>query len=215
MSKILITGSNSNLAKQFIKLIPSNYKVTNLNKKKFNMNNLKLISNNIKFFQSFNMIFFFHAVIGNKRLDIQKSKTIIDSLKINLVSQVMISEISLNKNKNSTIFFVGSESGIKGSYDIMYGLSKSSIHHYVKERKIKYPNQRILCISPSTIIDSNLTLKRKDQYNVKKSIAANPKKRGLRSDELARVIANISFNEEYQYLTNTVIEFNGGKFARS
>ena len=80
MSKILITGSNSNLAKQFIKLIPSNYKVTNLNKKKFNMNNLKLISNNIKFFQSFNMIFFFHAVIGNKRLDIQKSKTIIDNI---------------------------------------------------------------------------------------------------------------------------------------
>ena len=42
-----------------------------------------------------------------------------------------------------------------------------------------------------------------------------PKKRGLKSKEIAKIMSNLAFNKEYQYLTNTVININGGKFARS
>ena len=71
-------------------------------------------------------------------------------------------------------FFIGSESALKGSYDIIYGLSKASINKYVEE-EINHPGQRIICLAPSTIEDTRLT-KTKDQNNVKKSLSKNPKK---------------------------------------
>jgi hypothetical protein len=83
----------------------------------------------------------------------------------------------------------------------------------VEERKIEFPRQQLLCIAPSTIIDSNMTLKRKDNYNVVKSIKNNPKKRGLRSKEISNLIYSLFF-EQTDYLTNTVIKLDGGKFAR-
>ena len=79
------------------------------------------------------------------------------------MSVIKICEIALEKNKNVKIIVLGSESGIKGSYDIVYGLMKTSLHKYVEERRINYPKQQLICISPSTIIDSRLRFKRKDK----------------------------------------------------
>ena len=58
---------------------------------------------------------------------------------------------------------------------MVYGLSKASINKYVEERQI-LKRQQLICIAPSTIIDANMTLKRKDKHNVRKSIKINPKK---------------------------------------
>ena len=102
---------------------------------------------------------------------------------------------------------------MKGSYDVVYALSKSSINKYVEERKIFYKEQQLICIAPSTIIDGKMTLKRKDQKNVRKSVKNNPKKRGLYSKEISKLIYDLSFNNT-DYLTNTVINVNGGKFSR-
>ena len=55
--------------------------------------------------------------------------------------------------------------------------------------------------------------KRKDKKNVLKSILSNPKKRGIMSFEIANLIFNI-FYKTTDYLTNTVIKVDGGKFAR-
>ena len=41
----------------------------------------------------------------------------------------------------------------------------------------------------------------------------NPKKRGLFSKEVSKLIYDISFNNT-DYLTNVVINVNGGKFSR-
>ena len=108
---------------------------------------------------------------------------------------------------------MGSESGIKGSFDIIYALAKSSLHKYVEERKILKKNQQILCIAPSTIIDSKMTLNRKDLNNVKQSIKLNPKKRGINSKEISKLIFDLSFKNT-RYITNTVIKIHGGKFSR-
>jgi len=129
------------------------------------------------------------------------------------MSVIKICEIALEKNKNVKIIVLGSESGIKGSHDIVYGLMKTSLHKYVEERRINYPKQQLICISPSTIIDSRLTFKRKDQKNILKSIRSNPKKRGIMSFEIAELIYNI-FYETTDYITNTVIKVDGGKFSR-
>ncbi len=130
------------------------------------------------------------------------------------MSQIFISEYCLQKNKNVKIFFIGSESGIKGSFDIVYGLMKTAIHKYVEERKLLYPKQKIFCIAPSTVVDSKFTKSRKDQKNVIKSINKNPKKRGVLSKEIAEIIFDIMFDKKFDYLSNTVIRLDGGKFAR-
>ena len=130
-----------------------------------------------------------------------------------MLSKIKICEISLKYNPNARIIIVGSESGLKGSYDIVYGLSKASINKYVEERQILKKGQQLICIAPSTIVDGNMTLNRKDKQNVRKSIKINPKKRGLFSKEVSKLIYDISFNNT-DYLTNVVINVNGGKFSR-
>ena len=58
-----------------------------------------------------------------------------------------------------------------------------------------------------------MTLSRKDQKNVLKSILKNPKKRGIKSKEIADLIYSI-FYDITDYMTNTVIRVDGGKFSR-
>ena len=111
------------------------------------------------------------------------------------------------------IFIIGSESGVKGSYDIIYALTKSSLNKYVEERKILSKDQQLICIAPSTIIDGKMTLNRKDIKKVKKLVKKNPKKRGLYSKEISKLIYDLSFKNT-DYLTNAVININGGKFSR-
>ena len=58
-----------------------------------------------------------------------------------------------------------------------------------------------------------MTLKRKDIKNVRKSVINNPKRRGLYAKEISKLIYDLSFNNT-DYVTNTVINVNGGKFSR-
>jgi hypothetical protein len=58
-----------------------------------------------------------------------------------------------------------------------------------------------------------MTIARKDKSNVRKSISNNPKKRGLYSKEISKLLYDLSFNNT-KYLSNTVIHVNGGKFSR-
>ena len=53
---------------------------------------------------------------------------------------------------------------------------KTAVHKYVEERKIKFPKQQLVCIAPSTIIDTKMTLKRNDK-NVIKQLTIIQKKR--------------------------------------
>ena len=87
------------------------------------------------------------------------------------------------------------------------------MHRYIEERQIIYPGQQLVGIAPSTIIDGNMTLKRKDKENVKKSINKNPKKRGVFSIEISKLIYSLVFFNT-DYISNIVIDVNGGKFSR-
>ena len=215
MSKeILITGSNSKIAKHLVKLLPKEKTIKTINSKNFALDNLYEIKNNYKYFKKFDTMIFFHSKVGTDRINFQNIEEITKAIHVNLLSQIYLSEICLKNHKNAKILFMGSESGLKGSYDIVYALMKSSIHKYVEERKILHKNQKILCLAPSTIIDSNFTKNRIDQKNVKNSLKNNPKKRGLFSKEIAEIILEIVFDKKFDYLTNTVIHLNGGKFAR-
>ena len=214
MSKqILVTGGSSKIGKEFIKLLPKNIVINNpkrsewdLSKNKFNKKQLNLIKKSDK-------IVILHSKLSSKSHLKKSLKDITNQICINLTSIIRICEIALNTNPKARIIILGSESGLKGSYDIIYALTKSSIHKYVEERKIKYKNQQLLCLAPSTISDGKMTLKRKDKKNVKKSININPKKRGIKSKEISIFIYKLLF-EITDYVSNTTIHINGGKFSR-
>jgi hypothetical protein len=210
--KILIIGKNSKIANEFLKLV-KNCSIVAPSKLEWNMRNINFVAHDIKKIINVDKILLLQSVISSKNFLRRKQKDINSQISINFLSIIKICEIALKYNKRVKIIILGSESGIKGSYDIIYGLMKSALHKYVEERKINFPGQQLICISPSTIIDAKITIKRKDKKNVLKSILSNPKKRGIMSFEIANLIFNI-FYKTTDYLTNTVIKVDGGKFAR-
>tara|TARA_B100000902_G_C27293631_1_gene908659 strand:+ start:553 stop:1200 length:648 start_codon:yes stop_codon:yes gene_type:complete len=210
---ILITGGSSKIGLNLKKLIPKSYNIFSPKSKQWDLSNLNFDKSQINLIKKCDKIFLCHSILSNKKHLLKNDQEIHRQLNINLLSKIKICEISLKYNPKVSIIIVGSESGLKGSYDIIYGLSKSSINKYVEERRILKKGQQLICIAPSTIIDGNMTLKRKDKHNVRKSIKNNPKKRGLFSKEVSKLIYDISFKNT-DYLTNTVINVNGGKFSR-
>ena len=210
---ILITGGSTKISLHLKKLISKKYNIYSPSKKSWDLSNPDFDKDKINLIKKCDKIYIFHSILSNKKHLSKNYKEIHNQLNINLLSTINICEIALSNNKNVQIFILGSESGLKGSYDIIYSLTKSSIHKYVEERKIFYKNQQLVCIAPSTIIDGKMTITRKDKSNVKKSINNNPKKRGLYSKEISKLLYDLSFNNT-KYLSNTVIHVNGGKFSR-
>ena len=211
--KILIIGKSSNISKEFLKKIPKNNFIFKPSKKIWNMKNIDFNSKKINLIKKVNKILLLHSVISSTPFLKRRSLDIVSQISVNLLSVVKICEVALQHNKKVKIIILGSESGIKGSFDIVYSLTKAAIHKYVEERKIKYPEQQLICLAPSTIIDSHMTIKRKDKRNIQKSIINNPKKRGILSKEISNLIYAL-FYEQTNYISNTVIRIDGGKFAR-
>lgn len=102
----------------------------------------------------------------------------------------------------------GYKSVIKGSYDAEYWLSKAALLSYARERKVKVQQQlKILC--PSVIGDSPMTKNRHDSAGLNELKAS--KERFLNAREVVKIS---EFAFENEYLCNTSINLNGGKFAR-
>jgi len=211
--KILIIGKTSKIAKEFIKKLSKSTSVFNPSKTEWNMKDLNFNLSKINHIKKMDKILLLQSVISATPILNRKSSDILEQVSINLLSVIKVCEIALQYNKFVKIIILGSESGIKGSFDIIYALTKAAIHKYVEERKIKYPKQQLLCIAPSTIIDANMTVKRRDGHNVVRAIKNNPKKRGVLSKEISNLIYSL-FYEQTDYLSNIVIRVDGGKFAR-
>ena len=211
--KFFITGSNCQIGKELIKILPKGSNIFKPSKKELNLENFKINRKVFETIKTCDVIILLHSIIIPKHHLNKSSNEKIKQIKINLLSTIEIAEIALKYNKKAKIFIMGSESGKKGSYDIVYALTKAALHKYIKERRILFPNQQLLGLAPSTIIDGKITIKRKDKKNVKKSIRSNPKKRGIYSYEISKFIYSlIFFNTDY--ISNTVIDIDGGKFSR-
>ena len=194
-------------------MISKRYNIFSPKRNEWDFSNLNFDKKKIDLIKKCDKIFLCHSVLSNKKHLLKSEHEIHQQININLLSKIKICEISLKYNPKARIIIIGSESGIKGSYDIIYALSKASINKYVEERKIFKKEQQLVCVAPSTILDGKMTLRRKDKHNVRKSINNNPKKRGLYSKEISKLIYDLSFSNT-DYITNTVINVNGGKFSR-
>ena len=151
-------------------------------------------------------------MLQKKRITDQTKEDISNSFFTNCISIVLLCEKLLSINSNARIIIISSESGLKGSFDETYFLSKSALNRYVEERSVG-TNQQLVSISPSTIEDSNMTIARKDKERLEQYKSMHPKKRFLSMVEVANLI-NYLFDDNSKYICNENININGGKFAR-
>ncbi|MDD1827103.1 SDR family oxidoreductase [Photobacterium sp. ZSDE20] len=215
MKDLLIFGSSSNITKELMISLKNNYDIKALgsnSKPKLNVDCLDIlnIEDELKNYEYF---VFNIGVLYPKRILEQNHDEIIHSLKLNLLYIVKCCEFIIENNDMAKIIIVGSESGKKGSYDTSYFLSKAALRAYVREKKLAHKEQQILLISPSVIEDAGMTLRRKDVSNLESNKLSHPKQRLLKSKEVASIISMI-IQDKMDYISNTEIEVNGGKFAR-
>lgn len=133
----------------------------------------------------------------------------VESIEANLLFPVTLAELLLSKFQNLNLLLVGSESGLKGSYDGEYALAKASLRLFVKERQTM-PNQRLNMVSPSLIYDSGMTERRSDYQKLSKECM--PKGMFLYRGQVRETIESLLFGDIY--INNQELELNGGKFAR-
>lgn len=211
MPSLFITGGNSSIIKELLPILPS-LTITDFNRNVCDLSKLDDIKKYSEIIQNHQYYVLAHGMLSNKHYKQQSEEEILTCMKVNLLSTLHLIEIAL-ENPNAKIIVIGSESGLKSSYDLCYGMSKAAIHKYVEEKRLK-PNQQLVCIAPSLIEDSRMTQRRQDQNNVLKAIENHPKKRGLTALEVAEMIYFLLFVDK-GYITNTVIHMNGGKYARA
>lgn len=148
------------------------------------------------------------GLLRPKRMAEQSRKERAESMEVNLLRPVALCEQILEWNDAARICIVGSESGFSWSYDGTYAAAKAALHRYVETKELK-PNQQLVCVAPSIISDARMTQVREDLQNLENRRENHPKKRFLKSVEVARLIHFLLYVDE-GYLSNTVIRMNGG-----
>lgn len=133
------------------------------------------------------------------------------SLAVNLTSVIRICEHVLTNNPRARIAIVSSESS-RGSYDTTYFLSKVALDAYVERRRLSAPEQQLVAVSPTIVMDSGMTQRRDDLDAVAERARKTPKGRFLRAGEVSRLLHYVLYEDDGT-LTNTVIHVNGGVFA--
>ncbi len=144
---------------------------------------------------------------GKKRIDMS-AEEIFDTYQVNCHQMVDMCEKILENNDRARICVMGSESGFSGSYDECYADAKSILHHYVETTVIK-PEQQLVCVSPTIIEDSGMTIRRTDVDNLNNKRRGHPKGRFLSSREVAKMIHFLLYEDE-GYTTGTIIRMHGG-----
>lgn len=152
------------------------------------------------------------GVLRPKPLSGQTPDEVAESLEVNLIRPMRLCDEILARNDTARICVVGSESGYAWSYDGAYAAAKTALHRYVETKRL-LPDQQLVCVAPSIIEDAGMTSRREDIENLERRRDRNPKKRFLRSIEVARMIYHLLYVDE-GYTTGVMIRMNGGDHIR-
>lgn len=93
-------------------------------------------------------------------------------------------------NPEARICIIGSESGIRGSYDAAYAGAKAAMHLYVETKKLEHPKQMLVALAPHIIADAGMTLRRGDYEDAMERGKETRLGRWLTSREVAEVAAD-------------------------
>ena len=153
------------------------------------------------------------SILYSKNFGEQTNKEIHDSFHVNTVVPIKI----LRRFNNSSglkfnFHYIGSESAKKGSYDCSYAMTKNATQDYVTSYRLNNAKSRSLVWAPSTM-SKGMTARREDVDRVNSIRSSLRNKRFLEPEELVKMI-NLLNGKEFQYLSNTLIEVNDGKFSK-
>jgi len=152
------------------------------------------------------------GLIHQKHASHQTDDEIKSTFDVNFVSVMRECERLIENNPFARICVVGSESGFKGSFDAVYAAAKAGLHRYVETKRLKYPDQQLVCVAPTCILNTAMNRQRNaDGVAALEAMRLkHQKQRWLQPIEVARLIHFLLCTDE-GYLTNTVIRMNGGQ----
>lgn len=148
------------------------------------------------------------GLLRPKPITVQTPEEIAEGFRVNCAEPIKLCEAILQRNENARICVMGSESGFTWSFDGAYAAAKVALHRYVETRKL-LPTQQLICVAPSIIEDTAMTMARTDTENLERRRIGHPKKRFLKSAEVARLIHFLLYVDE-GYISGQVIRMNGG-----
>lgn len=135
------------------------------------------------------------GVLHQKSILEQSAAEIQESLAVNLVNTIRLSEWILEHNPVARICIIGSESGFKGSYDTTYAAAKAGVHQYVTS-KATGPEQQLVCVAPHIIFDSGMTERRNDYMAIREKAHQL-----MRAQDVARTVKRLLYD---LHITNRV-----------
>lgn len=152
---------------------------------------------------------FCQGVLTPKPITKQSKVEIANSLWVNAGEIIRQCDMIFENNDIARVCVIGSESGFSWSYDGAYAASKAALHRYVETKRLRTPEQQLICIAPSIISDGGMTARRADKDNLATRETAHPKGRFLTCAEVAKLIHHVLYVDE-GYLSGVVIRLNGG-----
>jgi NAD(P)-dependent dehydrogenase (short-subunit alcohol dehydrogenase family) len=155
------------------------------------------------------------GLIRQKRMTDQTEAEIAETFVVNAVSVIRECDRLLSINPKARICVIGSESAFKGSFDGAYASAKAALHRYVETKRLPFPDQQLVCVAPTCIVDTGMN-KQRNADGVKALEARrleHPKQRWLQPIEVARMVHHLLCVDQ-GYTTNTVIRMNGGEHCR-
>lgn len=120
-------------------------------------------------------------------------------------------DLIFEHNSTARVCIIGSESGIKGSFDMAYAGAKAALHLYIETKRLTCPDQQLVGIAPTVIWDSGMTQRRPDLDELDARGAARRAGRWLTAIEVARA-AHFLLYVDAGYTTNTILRMNGGNW---
>ena len=209
--RVIIFGSSSEVAKAIIPLY-SAQEIISINRDHYIFNKDSFFVKDDLFCEE-DIIIYISSILYSDRIENQTYTQIFNSNLVNTIIPIRLIKY-LDKNYSKFTFcYISSESAKKGSFDDSYHVSKGATDNFIREFRLGSKESRIFSIAPSTI-ESGMTNRRKDLERLNRYREEHPKKRFITADEIAKIIKNLC-SDEFNYLSNTTVEINGGKFTRN
>tara|TARA_A100001011_G_scaffold324674_1_gene347128 strand:+ start:152 stop:844 length:693 start_codon:yes stop_codon:yes gene_type:complete len=222
--KILLVGGSSKVGISLIENIDkkkfqiySTYNKKKLNNKKILQYKLDLSSKNsfssfVNSVKDLDIIVLLSGDLKGKKLLNFDDEEIENNFKINFLSQIILLKKLLKKQKKKcTLIAISSISGRKGSFDPIYASAKGAMISLIKSiSKWEAPKIRCIGLCPGIILNTKI-YKNFNKARLKFSLSQNPNKEFLNSEDLAKIIIDIT-KPHWRHANGTIIDINGGVF---
>ena len=219
MSSIVITGYNSNIAKNLIKILKKREDIEIIKagrcKKADIFVEFDRFDSVQKFVQtlretSFSHLLICHGVLYGEKIDNLNENECTKSVFVNMSSVIFLLE-ELTNFKYVNTLVISSISGKKGSYDNLYASCKAGVDLAVKTiSKQLDSTSRLNALAPGIIGDTRMTMERKDKENLQNILSTIPTRQFSTSLEVAELAYYILFKSNN--VNASIIDINGGHY---